>query len=219
MVIHFDVPKERRRELVTAMGEVMHVQPEYMRLPSKKYRVAYFLVSPDCQAEVDDGVDREVLMSVLDELAERGFWTATDDPAAGMQGHPQQESNSGSDCTPDVPLERIPAQLEETSDMQGRETRRYPVLRDKDGARITWREAVVRSLDGLGHPADVEEIMNYMKANVIQELPHVKTPENTICSMFYTYSEDSVYGRRKGKTPIFYPERRGVWGLLKWRSQ
>ncbi|MCD8013263.1 MAG: winged helix-turn-helix domain-containing protein [Lachnospiraceae bacterium] len=269
MVIRFKVPRERRRELVTAMGEIMHAQPQYMRLPSKKYRVSYLLVSPDCQAEVDDGVDMETLQPVLEELAERGFRTVSSadpsleptanqsadslanpaaelpsEPAVNPAATPSAEQGEVHRCQQqemealprssvlENPGELILAQTVEEgsqrsgasdhaagiSDMRGRETRRYPVLTDKDGSRITWLEAVVRSLDGLGHPANAGEIINYMQANVIQELPGA-TPENTIHSMFYTYSEDSSYGRRKGKTPIFYAESRGVWGLLKWRSQ
>lgn len=102
--------------------------------------------------------------------------------------------------------------------MGKRMTRRS--LKSQTGEQITWLEAVIRTTKGLGRPARVNEIGDYMLEHIITEYPKkAKTPLQTISMLLYTHSKDSVAGRQSEH--IFYTTDKGFWGLCnpdKWRN-
>lgn len=66
-------------------------------------------------------------------------------------------------------------------------SRRY--LESKTGERITWLEALIRTTKGIGHPASVKEIGDYMLEHEIQAYPETaNTPLQTIYMELYTHS-------------------------------
>ena len=92
------------------------------------------------------------------------------------------------------------------------------VLCDKQGNKISWLEATVRTFRIIGHPATIDEIYNVMVEEVVTEIPRTsKTPRQTIYGQIYTHSHDSKAG--KGKQNIFYSTGiKGVWGLLESKT-
>lgn len=62
-----------RKELVTAIGEILEVKPKYLGMPSMAYEIDYFIVDKDCVLVFDDRADSEEIENLLDSLAEKGF--------------------------------------------------------------------------------------------------------------------------------------------------
>ncbi|MCD8369468.1 MAG: winged helix-turn-helix domain-containing protein [Clostridiales bacterium] len=95
---------------------------------------------------------------------------------------------------------------------------KHRVLNGKNGEDITWKEAVIAAMEGLGRPATIQEIGDYMLAHVIVEYPDTAaTPLQTIYRIIYTYTNDSPYDQ--GKEHIFYKANEGVWGLARWQGR
>ena len=77
------------------------------------------------------------------------------------------------------------------------------VLCDKQGNKISWLEATVRTFRIIGHPATIDEIYNVMVEEVVTEIPRTsKTPRQTIYGQIYTHSHDSKAGKGKCKQPL-----------------
>ncbi len=87
------------------------------------------------------------------------------------------------------------------------------VLQSTSGETISWLEATIRTTRGIGRPARIHEIENYMEAHVVEKFPDsASTPRQTIYKELYTHSKDSIAG--KGNEHVFYSPDRGVWGLI-----
>ena len=76
MRFEFNVTGSDRKELVTAMGEILDVKPKYMGMPSMNYEVDYFTVTQEGAVEFDDRADSEEIEQLLEKLADKGFVVA-----------------------------------------------------------------------------------------------------------------------------------------------
>ena len=73
MTLHYNVAGDRRKELVMAMAEILDCKAEYLKMPTKAYRVDYFTIAPNGDVTFDDFADSEEIENLIDKLAERGF--------------------------------------------------------------------------------------------------------------------------------------------------
>ena len=84
MTLHYNVTGERRKELVTAMAEILDCKAEYLKMPTRAYKVDYFTIDPNGNVSFDDFADSEEIENLIDRLAEKGF---TAEPAEnGTEG-------------------------------------------------------------------------------------------------------------------------------------
>lgn len=70
--------KDRRKELVKALGDGLGIKPKYMRVPSCAYTIGAVTVTKDCSLESEDA---EALKKASEILASTGFGTEEDAPA------------------------------------------------------------------------------------------------------------------------------------------
>lgn len=73
MRIEFNRTGAERKELVTAIGEILEVKPKYKGMPSAAYEVDYFTVTRDGALEFDDRADSGEIENLLERLSERGI--------------------------------------------------------------------------------------------------------------------------------------------------
>ena len=73
MELKFNVTGAKRKELVTAMSEILEVKPKYLGMPTAAYEVDYFTVDKVGTVSFDDRADSEEVENLLDSLAEKGF--------------------------------------------------------------------------------------------------------------------------------------------------
>lgn len=82
MRIEFHRTGSERKELVTAIGEILEVKPKYKGMPSAAYEIDYFTVTKGGTLEFDDRADTEEVEHLLESLADRGIVAA---PAEAAQ--------------------------------------------------------------------------------------------------------------------------------------
>lgn len=120
MRIEFNRTGAERKELVTAIGEILEVKPKYKGMPSAAYEVDYFTVTRDGALEFDDRADSGEIENLLERLSERGIAAvpaesaqeaatakpeeAAENNAAGFETTPQ-EATVG--LTVEIPLDKV----------------------------------------------------------------------------------------------------------------
>lgn len=116
MRIEFNRTGAERKELVTAIGEILEVKPKYKGMPSAAYEIDYFTVTRDGALEFDDRADSEEIENLLERLAERGIAAGSAETAqAWLEARKeelsedsetrQQEANVG--LTVEIPLDKV----------------------------------------------------------------------------------------------------------------
>ena len=78
MRIEFHRTGAERKALVTAIGEILEVRPQYKGMPSAAYEIDYFTVTKEGTLEFDDRADSEEVENLLEQLADRGVEAACD---------------------------------------------------------------------------------------------------------------------------------------------
>ena len=116
MRIEFHRTGAERKALVTAIGEILEVRPQYKGMPSAAYEIDYFTVTKEGTLEFDDRADSEEVENLLEQLAGRGIVaapaeTAQDEPDTGVEElskagtREPQEANVG--LTVEIPLDKV----------------------------------------------------------------------------------------------------------------
>ncbi len=73
MEVRYNVSGERRKELITAMADLLEAKPRYNGAPSFSYTVGDYLVDKQGMVRFSDFTDSEEVEMLLEGLAERGF--------------------------------------------------------------------------------------------------------------------------------------------------
>lgn len=73
MEVRYNVSGERRKELITAMADLLEAKPRYNGAPSFSYTVGDYLVDKQGMVSFSDFTDSEEVEMLLEGLAERGF--------------------------------------------------------------------------------------------------------------------------------------------------
>ena len=76
MRIEFHRTGAERKALVTAIGEILEVRPQYKGMPSATYEIDYFTVTKEGTLEFDDRADSGEVENLLEQLADRGIVAA-----------------------------------------------------------------------------------------------------------------------------------------------
>ena len=116
MRIEFHRTGAERKALVTAIGEILEVRPQYKGMPSAAYEIDYFTVTKEGTLEFDDRADSEEVENLLEQLADRGIVAAPAEMAqdwldARAEELPKasenepQEANVG--LTVEIPLDKV----------------------------------------------------------------------------------------------------------------
>lgn len=92
MRIEFNRTGAERKELVTAIGEILEVRPKYKGMPSAAYEIDYFTVTRDGALEFDDCADSEEIENLLERLAERDIAAVPAEPAQEAATAEQEEA-------------------------------------------------------------------------------------------------------------------------------
>ena len=116
MRIEFHRTGAERKALVTAIGEILEVRPQYKGMPSAAYEIGYFTVTKEGTLEFDDRADSGEVENLLEQLADRGIVAAPAEmaqdwldaraeelPKASETG--PQEANVG--LTVEIPLDKV----------------------------------------------------------------------------------------------------------------
>lgn len=85
MNIKFNRTGSERKELVTAIGEILETKPIYKGAPTFIYDVDGFEVDKEGTLSFDDRTDSEIVETLLDELVSRGF--TFEEPETATQGN------------------------------------------------------------------------------------------------------------------------------------
>ena len=116
MRIEFHRTGAERKALVTAIGEILEVRPQYKGMPSAAYEIGYFTVTKEGTLEFDDRADSGEVENLLEQLADRGIvaapaemeqaWlVARAEELSKASETGQQEENVG--LTVEIPLDRV----------------------------------------------------------------------------------------------------------------
>ena len=116
MRIEFYRTGAERKALVTAIGEILEVRPQYKGMPSAAYEIGYFTVTKEGTLEFDDRADSGEVENLLEQLADRGIVAApaemaqawlnarTEELSKASENEPQ-EANVG--LTVEIPLDKV----------------------------------------------------------------------------------------------------------------
>lgn len=77
MRIEFHRTGQERKELVTAIGEIVGTKPKYRGMPSAAYEIENFTVTKEGVLEFDDSADDAEIESLLERLSDRGIVAAS----------------------------------------------------------------------------------------------------------------------------------------------
>lgn len=116
MRIEFHRTGAERKALVTAIGEILEVRPQYKGMPSAAYEIDYFTVTKEGTLEFDDRADSEEVENLLEQLADRGIVAAPAEMAQAWFNAREaelseksetepQEANAG--LTVEIPLDKV----------------------------------------------------------------------------------------------------------------
>ncbi len=83
MEVRYNVSGERRKELISAMADLLEAKPRYNGAPSFSYTVGDYLVDKQGMVSFSDFTDSEEVEMLLEGLAERGFECEAAFPVAG----------------------------------------------------------------------------------------------------------------------------------------
>jgi hypothetical protein len=78
-IFRFNVEKDGRKALVSAMGEILECKPQYKGVPSFTYVVGDFTISMIGTVTAGDGTDENVIKNLLEQLQSKGYRYETSD--------------------------------------------------------------------------------------------------------------------------------------------
>lgn len=116
MQIKFHRTGAERKALVTAIGEILEVNPQYKGMPSAAYEIDYFTVTKDGTLEFDDRADSEEIENLLERLADRGIVAAPAEMAQAWLYARAEELSEESETEPqeetvgltvEIPLDKV----------------------------------------------------------------------------------------------------------------
>ena len=116
MRIEFHRTGAERKALVTAIGEILEVRPQYKGMPSAAYEIGYFTVTKEGTLEFADRVDSEEVENLLEQLADRGIVAAPTEMAQAWLDAREAERSEKSETalqeanvglTVEIPLEKV----------------------------------------------------------------------------------------------------------------
>lgn len=116
MQIKFHRTGAERKALVTAIGEILEVKPQYKGMPSAAYEIDYFTVTKDGTLEFDDRADSEEIENLLERLADRGIVAAPAEMAQAWLYARAEELSEESETEPqeetvgltvEIPLDKV----------------------------------------------------------------------------------------------------------------
>ena len=100
MRIEFHRTGAERKALVTAIGEILEVRPQYKGMPSAAYEIDYFTVTKEGTLEFDDRADSEEVENLLEQLADRGIVAAPAEMAQAWFNAREAELSEKSETEP-----------------------------------------------------------------------------------------------------------------------
>lgn len=120
MRIEFNRTGAERKELVTAIGEILEVKPKYKGMPSAAYEIDYFTVTRDGALEFGGRADSREIENLLERLADRGIAAVPAEPvqeAATAESEVEAENNAADSetkpqeaslgFTVEIPLDKV----------------------------------------------------------------------------------------------------------------
>ena len=116
MRIEFHRAGAERKALVTAIGEILEVRPQYKGMPSAAYEIDYYTVTKDGTLEFDDRADSEEVENLLEQLADRGIVAAPAEMAQAWLNARAEELSKASENEPqeanvgltvEIPLDKV----------------------------------------------------------------------------------------------------------------
>lgn len=116
MRIEFHRTGAERKALVTAIGEILEVRPQYKGMPSAAYEIGYFTVTKEGTLEFDDRADSGEVENLLEQLADRGIVAAPAEMAQAWLNARAEELSKASENEPQeanvgltvqVPLDKV----------------------------------------------------------------------------------------------------------------
>lgn len=116
MRIEFHRTGAERKALVTAIGEILEVRPQYKGMPSAAYEIGYFTVTKEGTLEFDDRADSEEVENLLEQLADRGIVAAPAEMAQAWLNARAEELSKASETEPqeenvgltvEIPLNKV----------------------------------------------------------------------------------------------------------------
>ena len=116
MRIEFHRTGAERKALVTAIGEILEVRPQYKGMPSAAYEIDYFTVTKEGTLEFDDRADSEEVENLLEQLADRGIVAAPVEMAQAWLNARAEELSKASENEPqeanvgltvEIPLDKV----------------------------------------------------------------------------------------------------------------
>ena len=116
MRIEFHRTGAERKALVTAIGEILEVRPQYKGMPSAAYEIDYFTVTKEGTLEFDDRADSEEVENLLEQLADRGIVAAPAEMAQAWLNARAEELSKASETEPqeenvgltvEIPLNKV----------------------------------------------------------------------------------------------------------------
>ena len=100
MRIEFHRTGAERKALVTAIGEILEVRPQYKGMPSAAYEIDYFTVTKDGTLLFDDRADSEEVERVLEAIAAAGFECEPQDCGEQPSREETKEAAESADIAP-----------------------------------------------------------------------------------------------------------------------
>ena len=116
MRIEFHRTGAERKALVTAIGEILEVRPQYKGMPSAADEIGYFTVTKEGTLEFDDRADSGEVENLLEQLADRGIVAAPTEMAQAWLDAREAERSEKSETalqeanvglTVEIPLEKV----------------------------------------------------------------------------------------------------------------
>lgn len=116
MRIEFHRTGAERKALVTAIGEILEVRPQYKGMPSAAYEIGYFTVTKEGTLEFDDRADSGEVENLLEQLADRGIVAAPAEMAQAWLNARAEELSKASENEPqeanvgltvEIPLDKV----------------------------------------------------------------------------------------------------------------
>ena len=116
MRIEFHRTGAERKALVTAIGEILEVRPQYKGMPSAAYEIGYFTVTKEGTLEFDDRADSGEVKNLLEQLADRGIVAAPAEMAQAWLNARAEELSKASENEPqeanvgltvEIPLDKV----------------------------------------------------------------------------------------------------------------
>ncbi len=104
MKIAFNRAGTERKELVTAIAEILGTKPTYMKMPTMAYDFGGLVIDKNGTAEFDSNIFPKDIEDLLQKLAERGFLAKV----AEETGEPEDTAeNEATGLTVAIPLEAV----------------------------------------------------------------------------------------------------------------